>query len=418
MASSHPCHLTRPRSHTQWHSGNDTDADREGPLPRSSSGARQHLFARGQYPVPVGNGRFCSAAASVVALGSFAALVLGCGYEPRSGSEGAAEFDTPASVAAPFAVHLPDGYSGLRAGRGTQKQLWGDDSWPTEEPFTVLAPNGSEPDFDDLTVVSTTGFAGYQGQLSQASAGAPNDLEELAVEVAGFEHQAYFAPPTTGSRLIVPRTSTDLVVERGPDLAVRITAIDREASLEELTEFVRATTPSDDHEVAPAVDPPPGWHVVGSANAGIVLSYSAWFNPIPTSGVPGLPSARSILWERGEHQLLVMALPSHYADLEAIEGLAGRPLSRLELSRFEVSGAEFVGLKDHDSCEANVCGPTDPTNLKAVFTNAKWGDLIAVSAFGPTIPTLEELAAIASSVELSDEATWEQFARSINDEPT
>ncbi|MEZ5270054.1 MAG: hypothetical protein R2789_16315 [Microthrixaceae bacterium] len=43
--------------------------------------------------------------------------------------------------------------------------------------------------------MSTTGFAGYQGQLSPTSAGAPDDLEELAVEVAGFEHQAYFAPP-------------------------------------------------------------------------------------------------------------------------------------------------------------------------------------------------------------------------------
>ncbi len=65
---------------------------------------------------------------------------------------------------------VPDGFHLVVAGKGTQYQNWGSDSLGTHEPFTVLSPDGKATG-PEVVVVSATGFAGYEGELAQASAG-------------------------------------------------------------------------------------------------------------------------------------------------------------------------------------------------------------------------------------------------------
>lgn len=67
----------------------------------------------------------------------------------------------------PFAVGLvPRGFRPVSAGSGNKRQAWGDDSFGTDEPFTVLRGDG-----DSVMVVSTTGFEGYQGNLGSGVGG-------------------------------------------------------------------------------------------------------------------------------------------------------------------------------------------------------------------------------------------------------
>ncbi|HKY14395.1 MAG TPA: hypothetical protein VJM33_05685 [Microthrixaceae bacterium] len=205
----------------------------------------------------------------VVAAVVLVLLASACGDE-RSGRPVPSDTPTGSTEASPFVVeNPPKGMTLKTAGAAETRQSWGDDTMGTDEPTTVLVPDGvSHPTADDAVVVSVTGFEGYQGGLNQASRCYTADEKEFEVDGRSAIYCAPLADPPADQPW---RARGDLVVVRGDDLAVRVAAPanwEREA----MVRVARATTPADDHALAPHVEPPAGWHV---------------FNHTDVDGLPG-----------------------------------------------------------------------------------------------------------------------------------
>ena len=153
-----------------------------------------------------------------VIVAAVVCLSLGaCG----SGSDDAApETATRKAAAVAFsAPMIPDGYAPRFEGRGRVQLWWGSDDFGSTEPFTVLAPAGAGPESPDAVVVSTTGFAGYQGGLDQAAASYSARLRSEELDVDG--RRAIYTPRQSGEEDLV---WADLVAEQRSGGAIRVTS--------------------------------------------------------------------------------------------------------------------------------------------------------------------------------------------------
>lgn len=313
-------------------------------------------------------------------------------------------------ASSPFTVgNVPPGYAVVSVDRGAPYPPWGDDSMGSAEPFTVLAPGGSDASSADAIVVSVTGFEGYEGGLGQASRGGNPVVESERFMVEG--RRAIFTPAQTAvDRRII---WADLVVVRGADLAVRVTA--RGASKARLLRILEGVEPARDNTHAPRVARPPvGYDVIGSVDAGVVarpFPDSDRLRDDPSWTGRGNPVVHRIEWTSPGaastvpgNTLTVTTFPTRLAALDAIPGyVAFATYQESRTTRpVRIAGRPGVAVE------------TKPRNnpgltTRSVFTNAPWGNLIMVRAEGDTsIPSLDELRGIAASVARVDALTWRQ----------
>lgn len=326
--------------------------------------------------------------ARLLVLAAVVSLVASCGADDGPAVTTGGEPRRGAS--SPFRVpEVPDGYRLVVAGQGTAVPDWGDDEIGTNEPFTVLGRGGST-DVDDLVVVSTTGFEGYQGGLAQASRGYLDGADELSLD----GRPALFAPANRGYW-------ADLVGVAGEDVAVRVTA--PEATREELVEVWKRVEVPAERTAAPAVDPPGGLDVIGHLDADAVLALSPGVQPRGDQ-VPGPTTAHAAGWvgeEDDQRALSVLTLPRGAVDLAALPGVAAFP--RYEGTTVE---ATTVGGRPAALVELVQGGWTQ----RAVWVEAEWGDTVVVTAAGPHgVPAASELQAVAMSVRPSEQPAWDDF---------
>lgn len=309
---------------------------------------------------------------------------------------------TTSTVSSPFAVGwVPPGFEPSVAGMGTAMPLWGDDSFGTDEPFTVLAP----PDRDDpaaLVVVSVTGYAGYQGGFAQASAGFPGDPAWF--EVSG--RQAIFTerrglPGSADEDVDEDETVSEIVVDRDEDLAVRVVGRRSRADLAAMTSGARPHGRSR----APEVDPPRGLTVVGGVDTDLVLALQAAAQP-GTDEVPGPASAHSAAWGREGSTLVILTVPGAAGDLAAV---VAQPL----FSRGTTVGDLSVDGRPAVLVEQTYVDCADPpceVHARTVVSATSSGDLLIVRATGELpIVTSEELVRVAASVGTTDSEAWDAF---------
>lgn len=336
-----------------------------------------------------------------------AALLVGCGADERSAVADPPTDTTDAPAQAhddrpspPFTVDaVPEGFVLRAVGEGTGTQGWGEDCCGSDEPYTVLSPDGTGADPDAVVVVSVTGFEGYEGGLDQASGGyTRDDLESDAVD--GRPARFIGAQPATAD---LPPQWADLVVDHGDGLAVRVTS--PLATREDLEAVHARVTPAADRGLAPGVpEPPPGLEVVGSVDAAGVLAGRSYLDHLDAG--PGPVGAHGIGWVRGPDELMVMTLPPGAADLSAIA--AASP----HWDRWE---DVTVGRSD-DQLVIESSRSFEPTVERSVWI-ARDDALVVVVARGEDPPAEEVLVALARSVAPTEEATWDAFVTEANGGP-
>lgn len=341
------------------------------------------------------------AAASVLAI-----LAASCGKPPERGPN---QPVGSTSEAHPFRIGQPPaGYRLVQAGRGTRTQAWGDDTFGSEEPVTLLAPVGQGPGGPDEIRVSVFGYQGYQGELSQGSYGYVVNADRLE----GFQidgEPAIYSPDFSDGNI---RRPADLVVDKGDGVGLRVTKSG--GSRDELTAVARGAEPLDDSIRAPGVArPPEGLEVVGSADADV--AYSLEESPVPYSGqlpagtrawcaVWALPITPEGAWRAEYGSVVVTTLPGESLDLDAAVAVVRRPFERTpapRIERIEVAGRPGIVLRFPDT-EAQGA-------RRAVATSTAGGDLLTVAGYGASQPAEDELIAVAASVEEATPAEWEQM---------
>jgi hypothetical protein len=285
----------------------------------------------------------------------------------------------------------------VAAGTGGRASPWGSDANGTDEPFTVLAPEGAAATDPRVVVVSSTGFAGYEGGLSQASPTTRETAQPFTLD----GRDAIFA--AAGRRAGPDAEWADVVVRHGDDLALR--ARSRGASRAELVEVVRQVRPGRDRNAAPTVpDPPRGLHVVGSVDARVVTALQGDANPL---------GGRGLRWSTGfgvgSTSIAVTTLPPRSAGLAAIPGfvafvdweptvaagaIAGRPAWTLHGAYVDQDGDVYA-------------------EYRAVVTHTGTGALVVVVARGGTMPTEAEMVALAASVRPATPDEWSGLVGSV-----
>lgn len=301
----------------------------------------------------------------------------------------------PTTASSPFTLDAPGNLEVVDAGVGTEAPDWGLDCCGTQEPFTVLSPDGSMSG-SGVVIVSTTGFAEYQGQLDQTSAGYFNEITS-AEPVDG--HPARFSPgvPADGAR---PERWADLVVAFDEDLALRVTTAS--ATQADLIEIYRATRPSTDHLEPPTVvDPPDDLRPVGSVapDLGMALRGNQSLDP---DRVIGSVRSHVVVLRSSGAEIKVTTLPGTAVDLDAVAGL-GR-----------VPPGNYDGI---EVAERNVDGRPGRLlsfdwgggKVRAVAAETAWGDVVVASAQGAKVPSDDQMVALAASVREADEPAWEEL---------
>lgn len=361
----------------------------------------------------------------VAVAAGLAVAAVACGDDSADdastqGTEtGSTEVDDIAGddTASPFVVGaVPEGLELAAAGEGTQQQDWGSDSFGTHEPFTVLGPEDGRAD-DDLVVVSVTGFEGYQGGLAQASAGYLDDPEQFELD----GRDAIYSPADD-------ERWADLVVDRGDDLAVRVTAPD--TARDDLAAIAERVQPHVDYTRAPVVpEPPDGMAVIGSVDAGMVVSLYAYVDE--QGGVPGTDRAFGAGWTTGpppapsdsgelppdSTDLTVVSHPGDTADLDALAGLAPfGPYSDATVTSVTIDGRPAVLI---EQITPSVYENESPRTRRTVVTHAPWGDLLTAGASGDlhAVPTVDELVAALASTREATPEEWDAFVATASPSP-
>ena len=301
--------------------------------------------------------------------------------------------------------HAPDGYVGVMAAKGTQRPAWGPDEDSGHEPFTVLSSDGTA-DGDEVVVVSFTGYERRQGGLEQASRWRSGIVQPKPVEIDG--HDAYFVEAFMDEGR---QRWSDLVVDQGNDLAVRITSID--GTLDELRAVLPSVVIPTSHDHAPEiVDPPRGLEVVGSADIDAVVALDPWVDP-ERRYVPGPRGSRSASWEGSDgfrDQVVVMTIPGRWVDLDVL--------------RYAPSGESFIReereieVGDEPAVLLETPRLDGSPHARAIVWVAPWGDVVLAHSEGLDGPlSVEALSAIAESVERADEPAWARFADDLDGGP-
>ena len=331
--------------------------------------------------------------------------VAGCGDPAATGTDTTEPVPDEWPVhSTPFTVgEVPEGYEPVVAGVGKSLQEWGSDSVGTDEPFTVLAPEGST-DPDERVLVSTTGFEGYQGKLHQTLYGHPHanvDPEELTVDGREALHV-----PGGDDR------PAQLVAVRGEDLAVRVVAPG--ATVEELTAILSAVEVPEDRAHAPRVpSPPDGLVVVGSVDADAVVALRPHLRG-DTERIWGLPSMHVAGWERPtrpfESRLTVATLPARAATpevLPVIEERLGSTQQR-EWRDVEIGGRPGIVLEQDE--------PESGWTQRQVWRWADWG-IVVVTSDGSELLDEQTLIGLAEGVAPAEGDEWDRFVEQINGGP-
>jgi hypothetical protein len=284
------------------------------------------------------------------------------------------------AAASPFTFDpaaVPRGYELVVAGRGNKVQDWGSDTAGTDEPFTVLAPPGEDASSDRAVVVSVTGFEGYEGGLDQASL-------------------------SDGGGDLVGDPWADVVVQRGEDLAVRVTSPG--VPEEELAGLARRVEPAADRKRAPAVDVAGDLEVLGSVDADALLAFEGGFLPY-SDEVPGPEGSYSAGWVTGGRgSLVVQTLRGDAADLAALGGLEAFAHDQtFAIHSVELGGAAAAVV------EWRYANSLQSWSERAVVVPAASGELVVVVASGPTVPERDELLALAETVRPTDPRSWDSF---------
>ena len=302
---------------------------------------------------------------------------------------------------APFTVAaVPAGFERVAAERGRQADPWGDDSFGTAEPFTVLARQGRDASDPKLIVVSVTGFMGYESGLDQAAPARPGYDRATNFKVHG--QRAIYTPAqtTTDGR---PFVWADLVVARERDLAVRVRA--RNATKDQLLSVLERVEPSG-KTLAPNVpNPPSGYAVVGSVDAGVAAGLNV---DVPEWNLtddayrtgPGNPVAHRMKWSTtDEGGMTVTTFPAQVASLDALPGYTALVHGDGHTTPRAVTVAGHRGV-------ALEIQYTSDWKQTAVFTQTRWGNLVMVMAWGKSTPSIHELVAMAASVAPTSEVEW------------
>ena len=324
----------------------------------------------------------------LVILGLLPLLLVSCGEDgPHTTAP-----DAATGSAAPVVVDLAvDGYKVVTAGTGTARQIWGNDSDGTHEPFTALRRRGVAG-LDGVVLVAVTGFAGQEGGLHQSSFGS----YERGVPFTVDGREAIYSPPDLTGR---GRTWSDLVVAVGDDLAVRVTTA--EASQEELVEWYHRVEPHG-RASPPSVDTGDDLEVIGTVDADAAIASQA--DAVPNSDeVPGPESAYGIGWrskgaDRGS--LALVAMPGDSADLDALavgQMVLGWRQPTIELA--ERDGVRHLVVEEGD--------PERPWHTRSIWMVAANGDLLLARAEGEQLPTRELLFGLLKGAQPTDDAAWE-----------
>lgn len=317
---------------------------------------------------------------------------------------------SPALEGSSFTVGaLPAGYTQRFEGRGRPHLRWGDDSFGTAEPFTVLAPRGANASSPEAVVVSVTGFNGYQGGLRQAT-GCSSNLRCEDLTVAG--RRAIFSPRQRGKN--VDLLWSDIVAVVGPDEAVRVRS--RTATKSELLEILRTVRPSPDHSLAPDVpNPPMGLHVIGSVQAGAAASLDPVNDAFedlraPATGAsasPGNPTVARIVWNgpaypnysalaitttRPEFVSLAAApavIARHPRLASPIDGGANGPAPTTQRLTIDGRPGFFVDIPDSED---------SLSSATILATTTRWGDVVLLVASGRSIHSHGALIEMVTSI--------------------
>ncbi|MCU1487025.1 MAG: hypothetical protein JWN67_3771 [Actinomycetia bacterium] len=307
------------------------------------------------------------------------ATLVGCtSDEPHPPAAPVAAPTTPPS---PFTVGwVPDGFAPTAFGRGIRTQGWDIDETGTDEPFTVLTN-----DADELVVVSTTGYAGYQGGLDQASVTSCCGDNGPPVDLTVDGKRAILAPPHRARR------TAELLVAVTPEVAVRVIAPGW--GRDRLIDLVRRTAIPKDHQVAPAVSPPDGWRVLGGVDAPLLLAATT-FAPSSTFHQDGRVAFDSpegswaATWTRGSDVLLVATVPG--TDPTPLVGLDRWPWRTSSIDQRE---GGVVLHRDHST---------------AALRRRAGGDLVVVVSSYQSHLTADELWRVAGTVRSTTDPAWAQ----------
>lgn len=330
-------------------------------------------------------------------------VVLAAACSSDTGEVGPAPAGSSSS--SPFTVgEVPEGYELISGGMGTRVGEWGDDSTGTVEPYMVLSPDGQATG-RNVVRVAITGYEGYQGGLAQASLGYLSELREL--EVGGAA--AIYAPASTDAR---GQRWADLVVVRGEDLAVRVSS--PTASVAELAAVARRVVVPDDRTKAPRIpDPPAGLRVVGSVDVDGQLAVDAFVAP-HTDQIPGPRSAHALAWTRPTDEsdrLSVLTVPGSSLDLSVVPVRERSWPHITRASRRRVIEGRPALILDE------VWSGVPVSNRRTVMVEAAWGDAVVVTASGTSLPSEQQMIAVAATIRPTGEGTWDDLVTEANGGP-
>ena len=341
-------------------------------------------------------------------IGVFALGLIGaaCG---ESGPETAVveQSQAPGTSSSPITAEVPADWQLVTAGVGTGQQTWGEDCCGSTEPYTVVKVEGE----DRTITVAATGYGEYQGGLAQASSGYMGDITELDVDgrtallSLGSEDPQPGAPPS------------DLVVDVDGDSAIHVMGVG--ATSEQLVALAANATITDDHRVAPQLEPvPQGFEVVGSVNATAVGLLVGSVSP-GTENINGDEATHTLGWTVG---------PAGPPGGQATVLLAAVPANSVSLAALEVDVAQSAGsadvtrTADRLSFSIEETAPGQAGSLsRTVVGDTSWGDqLIAVAnSRGPKdqLPTLEQLDEVVASTTEADADEWAKLIEDANGGP-
>lgn len=294
---------------------------------------------------------------------------------------------------------VPEGFRPTAAGRGVRQPGWSVDETGTEEPFLVLGPASGRRERQDLVLISLTGFHGYQGGFEQALGCCGVDGRRQDFEVDG-RRAAYSTPPSPGF--------TELLVDRGDDVAVRIQAWD--APRQRLLDLLRRVTLPERHVDPPVVDEPPdGLVVVGAVDGNLSLtarSAAPWTDTGAVTGfaadvLPVTTVGYAAVWQHPRASLSVAVVPKQ-----------AEPAGLIAFDM--VSVVDEISLTD-DGVELEWTAQFSPT--RTVVTESPWGDLLVVASAGTGRLEFADLWAIAGSVTRTDAAGWERMEQQARGGP-
>lgn len=324
-----------------------------------------------------------------VALAAIVGVVTSCGDEGQRGATRDTPLTTVGSDApSPFAVDaLPPGFVLEAAGQGTSPLAWGTDEFGSDEPLSVLTAIG-HVDGPDTVLVSTTGYAGYQGQLAQASAGhMSGSIEESIIDGA---EAIYVRDRGTADARLDPWVG-ELVVARTPEVAIRVRAVGAEP--EDLVPFVRATSASTNSPRHPVVDME-GYETTAWIDADARVAMQRPSVAKGSASVPGPPSGLALGWVGPDQSVAVLMMAGRSADLGVFDHLDIAD-SGLETARSVVVAGRPARIVRWRFSEAVVLATTTP-----------WHDLLVVGVDGATDSGEELARTIAGSVRRVDDGEW------------